>query len=675
MNEKAVRCASRISAVTVYARGATVRRIVDVDAVGPTVSSLSVELSPLAEPGSVRVELLGRILLGTRFRVVTPESGEIAAELSEKLWLAQREQERLEAELQAARERDSGLSAVEPKPLGRRANEQSAERFADALAVLALVDDLRDQLDESVDLLVRAVEEQKHEVARLEQEMREARSSEQVGQGYPHAELSLSLGEGQAIERLELEYAIPTARWWPAYSLRIGSEEGRAELSLDAFVSQCSLEDWTGVRLSLSTADLQRSIELPKLPAWRLGRAQPPKATGYRPLPDDLEQLFEGYDRTMRTASPLPPPSPPMVEPQPCVVDEDEECDDYAPADLPGAKLAEEASYGEMRKEMASPPAPSAAPMRLMAKKKASLLPSMSRAVGGAARASMMRDEAPAEELSMVLDVGGDWLDFDGLQLTSSARGRLTRRAKLGAERWLRQAQTELDAVALPRDVADPLAARGSFDHIYHGATRVDVPSSPRLHRLSLKQESAPSHSVFRAVPLLSLEVFREVLVDNPFAAPLLAGPVDVFIGSALLCTTRLSAVDRGGRLRVGLGVEERLRVSRNVRVDEGSAGIFGGTVVVTHEHSIELASALGFDTEVEVLDRMPISTDEEIELTLKSSEPKSEPYEQAELGSPVRGGRRWKLALPAGQKRSIAWAYTLSYPTKREIIGGNRRD
>jgi len=60
------------------------------------------------------------------------------------------------------------------------------------------------------------------------------------------------------------------------HTLQIASAGSRAEWWLEALVAQASAEDWDGVRLGLSTADLIADGRLPELPSLRLGRAQAP---------------------------------------------------------------------------------------------------------------------------------------------------------------------------------------------------------------------------------------------------------------------------------------------------------------------------------------------------------------------------------------------------------------
>ncbi|MFF1953444.1 DUF4139 domain-containing protein, partial [Kitasatospora herbaricolor] len=96
---------------------------------------------------------------------------------------------------------------------------------------------------------------------------------------------------------IELEYGVPGARWVPAYRLDYRQGAGSGSLLLRASVVQRTGEDWTGVRLALSSADLERRTELPRLRSLRIGRSQPaPPPTGWREPPGGLAELFTGYD-------------------------------------------------------------------------------------------------------------------------------------------------------------------------------------------------------------------------------------------------------------------------------------------------------------------------------------------------------------------------------------------
>jgi hypothetical protein len=39
-----------------------------------------------------------------------------------------------------------------------------------------------------------------------------------------------------------------------------------------------------------------------------------------------------------------------------------------------------------------------------------------------------------------------------------------------------------------------------------------------------------------------------------------------------------------------------------------------------------------------------------------------------------VRGARRWVVAVPPGQSRTLTAQYTIRIPSDRMLVGGNRR-
>ncbi|MCA9668213.1 MAG: mucoidy inhibitor MuiA family protein [Myxococcales bacterium] len=114
---------------------------------------------------------------------------------------------------------------------------------------------------------------------------------------------------------LTLDYQVPGARWFPSYELRVDQRGERAELVMSALIAQCTGEDWEGAPLALSTADITRSGRLPRLGAWRIGRARRERpAPGWRPLPPGLEELFTDFDR-YQPPTPSSVPVPPLVLP------------------------------------------------------------------------------------------------------------------------------------------------------------------------------------------------------------------------------------------------------------------------------------------------------------------------------------------------------------------------
>ena len=58
----------------------------------------------------------------------------------------------------------------------------------------------------------------------------------------------------------------------------------------------------------------------------------------------------------------------------------------------------------------------------------------------------------------------------------------------------------------------------------------------------------------------------------------------------------------------------------------------------------------------------------------LSAPTPAWEDYTQEETGR-IKGGRRWRVTLAAGESKKIFWTYSLKIDAKNEVVGGNRRE
>jgi hypothetical protein len=730
-------CESRVERVVVYSRGALVTRRAQVGTVPDGEIDLMVGgLTPLLQTGSVRASLTGPAVAGSSAapsggrRVVSVASAIRAPAQTvkpgasvERLRTAERALERLQIERAFLLSLRARLAALELQPrLGARtfrANDDIGVRVAETLQAAGLVEETTAGLDARLTALATALRSAELERDAAALEDAQARSAERMGQGHPAGEIVVRVGGHGPVGGLTLVYAVPAARWWPVYTLRVSDGRRRAELLLEAVVAQRSGEDWDGVALALSTADLISDVRLPELPSRRFGRAQPPPRRGFRPPPEGLDRLFAAYDvafpngtapgvtsrpdaptwlplvggpsaeglyNELRTPAAEPPrasksaptgglgadaPRPAMPAPAPVYA---------APPGAPPPPMAAPSFAGVMAGPM--PPAQAApAPRRAAAKSRASTVaaPPRSAAMSESADLAMPQMEAadafaaPEPEPEMDVDA---WLDYDGLEVSPAddraRRGKLMRAAR--SDTGQGEAARAIEALSAPSGAIDPRAQSGVFDHRYDADGQVELPSDGRLHRLVLSRGETATSLRYRAVPLEAPEVYAELELKSPFDKPLLGGPLEVYVDGALLSQGSLPPTGAGGAIVCGLGVEDRLKIARNVRVDEASAGLLGGTLAVRHDVSIEVASSLGVKTRVEVLERMPVTDDQQVEVEQLFTLPSPEKYNQTDRGAPLRGGLRFVLDLEAGGKSTATLRYQIKLPAKSEIVGGNRR-
>lgn len=694
MTVEAITCESRISRVVVYARGAVVTRTVElpVGLVSEAVELVVGGVTPLAEQGSVRTHVEGeRRITGVQAPLVWAKPDELAPVSADLLRPKQRQARRYQLRLERLQFRLNYLQSISLSSDLSAPDDDSDEppvgvsqRVGTALDTADLVHELLTKLDAEIRELSDKAKALAGQIAELN------RRPITKPRGGPRREVRVTLAPGsEHLRVLEISYSVDTARWWPAYSARLSNGGKQAEFAVEAFVAQHTLEDWTDAKIGLCTADMARDLTLPELQSLRLGRRQEAKRSGFREPPEGLDALFEGHDQAFGANLAPPPPDERMIayaEPP----DEDEEDDyddqlegaaDYAVAEssmMMDEEIVEEApkerrskagaSRGKPAKKMAAPAVPASAPMGM----------ARSGAAGDYGAGSGMPGMAQAPEPEPEpTGVDDQWLDFDSLIVAppgDSRRGRLIHKpANAYNNAW--EHRRELDSLATPAGAADPLHTRGMFDHQFDADGLLEVTSGGQPQRIRLLSKAAKSRMTFRCVPLEDERVFREVEVENPLEAPLLPGPIDVFMDGALLVTSSVEAVDRGGEIRFGLGEEQRVRVARNVRAREESKGVFGGKIAMDHEVSFEVSSSLAAEIELELVDRLPITDDKDIDVELISSTPKAERYSQDSRHAHVRGGLRWVLLVKPAALTKVNLTYRIGFDKDYELVGGNRRD
>ncbi len=317
---------SALDAVTVYHRGATVRRVITLtpDDSGALPAQIEIPGLPLAlHAASVRLsadEAGQRAgLMATSVRVgvhVANAQAPHEAPSQQALRVAKREQASKQRAL-AHLESELGLLhaiSIPPRPQGDPLRPPPASPMAARQALELVLHEAQDARDEARDELERELEVLTKEIARLEDEVRRDEQARLIAPSEVTRSVSATLratGPLRGPVSLTLAYFVPGARWAPQYHVRLARGGAQAELQLRAVVSQASGEDWRGVALTLSTAHPTRWTELPKLASLRLGKQQPAPAqkTGFREPPRGAEALFRDMDRDLQQARQQLPPA------------------------------------------------------------------------------------------------------------------------------------------------------------------------------------------------------------------------------------------------------------------------------------------------------------------------------------------------------------------------------
>ena len=229
----------------------------------------------------------------------------------------------------------------------------------------------------------------------------------------------------------------------------------------------------------------------------------------------------------------------------------------------------------------------------------------------------------------------------------------------------------------LPGGAVDARSIGGYFDFSYAADATVDVPSDGVFHSVALGTRTGEASVLYVAVPREDTNVYRQAQVKNPLPAPMLPGPAEVYVGGEYVLSTTLPAVSPRGDFKLGLGVEQAIRCARNTKFHEARSGTkIVATTELWHDLTIELVNNLDREILCEVRERIPQPAKEaEVVVEEGTITPAWEPYTQEERGSPLEGGRRWRITVPANTTSKLAAQYVVKMYANNELNGGNRRE
>jgi hypothetical protein len=219
-----------------------------------------------------------------------------------------------------------------------------------------------------------------------------------------------------------------------------------------------------------------------------------------------------------------------------------------------------------------------------------------------------------------------------------------------------------------------PVEATDDFDYAYEARTPVSVPSDGAFHVVTVATHRAEADLRYVTVPREEPDVFRVLELASPLDAALLRGPVDVYQGGAYMMTSVVPPTPPRGKVRLGLGVEQGIKVARNTTFKEESTGLLGGGLSLHHEIDVEIVNALDKPVELEARERVPVvrKDDEDTKVEVAQVEPAWKPWTQDES---LDGGYVWRVALAAGETKKLHAKYVVKISSKQELVGGNRRE
>jgi uncharacterized protein (TIGR02231 family) len=191
----------------------------------------------------------------------------------------------------------------------------------------------------------------------------------------------------------------------------------------------------------------------------------------------------------------------------------------------------------------------------------------------------------------------------------------------------------------------------------------VTIPPDGASHKVTVARFSLEPEFDYVSAPRLVEAVYRRAKVVNASAYTFLAGQANLFLGEEFIGTTKLDLIPPQGEIELYLGVDDRIRVERELKRREMDKRLIGGKKRFNFGYEIELENLLATQAKITLHDQIPVPRHEEVKVKLESVDPK--PSEHSELNL-----LDWELSLAPKEKKTVRFDFSVECPQEMDLLG-----
>jgi uncharacterized protein (TIGR02231 family) len=191
---------------------------------------------------------------------------------------------------------------------------------------------------------------------------------------------------------------------------------------------------------------------------------------------------------------------------------------------------------------------------------------------------------------------------------------------------------------------------------------QVRVPSDWSFHKTTLARHELPADLSYITIPKLDNKAYLRASLVNQAPYPFLAGDVDIFIGTQYVGKNRIKTIPPEQSFDLDLGTDANLDVKRELlKKYEQEAGLLNKERKIQYVYQITLQNFKTSPCEAALMDQIPVSQNEQIEVSADILQP--QPTEQTDSGLLT-----WKMKLQPREKKEIRLGFTVQFPKDKEV-------
>lgn len=186
------------------------------------------------------------------------------------------------------------------------------------------------------------------------------------------------------------------------------------------------------------------------------------------------------------------------------------------------------------------------------------------------------------------------------------------------------------------------------------------IASSGEIAVIAIDKFTLPIAYEYFTAPLLNQNVFLTAKVKEWEKFDLLPGEANIYFEGSYAGKTFIDPLQTTEELTISLGVDPAVIVERKVVDDLKAKSFLGGTRIVNKNFEITIRNNKASDIEVVVMDRIPVSQNKEIKI--EDVNTGGAEYDEK------KGLLTWKLNLKAKESAKKQLSYKVKYPKEKRV-------
>ena len=209
------------------------------------------------------------------------------------------------------------------------------------------------------------------------------------------------------------------------------------------------------------------------------------------------------------------------------------------------------------------------------------------------------------------------------------------------------------DLVEIGESYATPTETlSGTTVYEIPGMTTIASGGEPQPITLTLEEFDSRRLHYWNAVDMAEVVAQDEITNGD---AVLLPGNVKVYAAGDFIGETHIGLIAPREEFRLGTRAAYDLKAEKKLTLkDTEKAGLTRGKERREYAYSLEITSFSKENVDIRLVDRVPYSSSEKVEVEVKECTPQSK---KTELGI-----MEWELTIPAGEKIEIKYRYTVEW-------------